>query len=123
MRKRKSKIKIMVFFAVIAGIIILGCVFYVHRHAYLKSHNAVPANLIYDAEIPGMPDARLIVNPENFYFSDTLSYRAKREFKGSFGKLGFQLLFRGERSYFRYLLKRDVPDYIYGMRVPPAKTG
>ena len=33
-----------------------------------------------------------------------------------FSKLNFQLLFRGNRSYFRYFLDKDVPAYIYGMQ-------
>ena len=39
--------------------------------------------------------------------------------KGShfFKKQNFQLLFRGERSYFRYFLGKNVQLYIYGMRV------
>ena len=34
-----------------------------------------------------------------------------------FSKLNFQLLFQGERSYFRYFLDKNVPVYIYGMRI------
>lgn len=34
-----------------------------------------------------------------------------------FEKNGFQLLFRGRRSYFRYFLGKDVPLLIYGMRI------
>ncbi|MFA5144349.1 MAG: GNAT family N-acetyltransferase [Candidatus Omnitrophota bacterium] len=33
-----------------------------------------------------------------------------------FSKQNFQLLFRGERSYFRYFLNKNVPVYIYGMQ-------
>lgn len=83
---RKRKLKTILFFAVIMIIVTLGCAFYVSRHLHLKSHNAVPANLIYDAEIPGMPDARILINPENFDFSDTLTYRVEKGFKRSLGK-------------------------------------
>ena len=76
----------MLFFAVMTVIIILGWIFYVNRHLYLRLHNAVPANLIYDAEIPGMPDARVVINPENFDFSDTLTYKVKKGFNRSFDK-------------------------------------
>lgn len=34
-----------------------------------------------------------------------------------FEKNGFQLLFRGRRTYFRYFLGKDVPLSIYGMRI------
>ena len=34
-----------------------------------------------------------------------------------FSKLNFQLLFQGERSYFRYFLGKNVPVYIYGMQL------
>jgi GNAT superfamily N-acetyltransferase len=34
-----------------------------------------------------------------------------------FGKLGFRLLFQGERSYFRHFLGKNVPICIYGMRL------
>ncbi len=34
-----------------------------------------------------------------------------------YSKLGFQLLFQGKRSYFRYFLGQDTPFYIYGMRL------
>jgi hypothetical protein len=34
-----------------------------------------------------------------------------------FKKLNFQLLFKGQRSYFRYFLGRNVPLYIYGMKI------
>ena len=34
-----------------------------------------------------------------------------------FSKLNFQLLFQGERSYFRYFLGKNIPVYIYGMQV------
>ena len=42
-----------------------------------------------------------------------------------FSKLGFRLLFQGNRSYFRYFLGRNVPVYIYGMApiAFPAHTG
>ena len=33
-----------------------------------------------------------------------------------FSKQNFQLLFKGERSYFRYFLGKNVPIYIYGMQ-------
>jgi len=35
-----------------------------------------------------------------------------------FSKLNFKLLFKGERSYFRYFLGKNVPIYIYGMLFP-----
>ena len=35
-----------------------------------------------------------------------------------FSKLNFKLLFQAERSYFRYFLGRNVPVYIYGMKIP-----
>jgi GNAT superfamily N-acetyltransferase len=34
-----------------------------------------------------------------------------------YNKLGFQLLFQGNRSYFRYFLGKDISIYIYGMRL------
>ena len=34
-----------------------------------------------------------------------------------FSKLNFQLLFQGQRSYFRYFLGKNVPVYIYGMQI------
>ena len=34
-----------------------------------------------------------------------------------FSKQNFQPLFQGERSYFRYFLDKNVPVYIYGMRL------
>lgn len=34
-----------------------------------------------------------------------------------FRKSGFSLLFQGKRSYFRHILRRDVPLYIYGIRL------
>jgi len=40
----------------------------------------------------------------------TLSDRASEFFR----KRGFNLLYRGSRSYFRYILHKDVPIYIYG---------
>ena len=86
MNRKHRKSKTLLFRAVAISIIILGCVFYVTRHIYLKSHNAVPTDLIYDAEIPGMPDARVIINPERFDFSDTLTYRVKNGLKRSFSK-------------------------------------
>ena len=42
----------------------------------------------------------------------TMSDKAGQFFK----KQNFQLLFHGERSYFRYFLDKNVPLYIYGMR-------
>lgn len=83
---RKRKFKMLLFIAVVMVIIVLGWIFYVNRHTYLKSHNAVPANLIYDAEIPGMPDVRVVINPENFDFSDILKSRAEKKIKGSIDK-------------------------------------
>lgn len=38
-----------------------------------------------------------------------------------FSKLNFQLLFKGERSYFRYFLGRNAPVYIYGMKIVESK--
>jgi len=34
-----------------------------------------------------------------------------------FSKQGFKLLYRSRRSYFRHILHRDVPLYIYGMKL------
>jgi len=36
---------------------------------------------------------------------------------GFFRKIGFNLLYRGRRSYFRHILQRDVPLYIYGKKL------
>ncbi len=44
----------------------------------------------------------------------TLSDRASEFFM----KQGFNLLYKGSRSYFRYILHKDVPIYIYGKRLP-----
>lgn len=38
-----------------------------------------------------------------------------------FSRHKFQLLFRGERSYFRYILDKNVPAYVYGMQLPAPK--
>ena len=43
----------------------------------------------------------------------TMSDKASQFFK----KHNFQLLFRGERSYFRYFLGKNIPIYIYGARI------
>lgn len=43
----------------------------------------------------------------------TMSERAGEFFK----KQGFSLLHEGRRSYFRFVLKKDVPIYIYGRRL------
>ena len=43
----------------------------------------------------------------------TMSDKAGQFFK----KQNFQLLFQGERSYFRYFLDKNVPIYIYGMQL------
>jgi len=43
----------------------------------------------------------------------TLSERAKP----FFFKQGFHLIYRGPRSYFHYLLKKDIPIYIFGKRL------
>ena len=42
----------------------------------------------------------------------TMSDKAGQFFK----RQNFQLLFQGERSYFRYFLDKNVPIYIYGMQ-------
>lgn len=83
---RKRKFKMMLFFAVMIVIIILGWNFYTTRFSYLKLHNAVPAKFIYEAEIPGMPDVRFVINPEDYDFSDTLTYKVKKGFHRSLGK-------------------------------------
>jgi GNAT superfamily N-acetyltransferase len=44
----------------------------------------------------------------------TMSDQGGRFFK----KQGFQLLFQGERSTFRYFLGQNVPLYVYGMPIP-----
>jgi hypothetical protein len=85
-RKLKRTIRRTLFFTAVIVIAILGWNLYINRIAYFKSHNAVPTDLIYDAEIPGMPDVRIVINPENFNFSDTLTYRVKKDFKRSFDK-------------------------------------
>jgi len=36
---------------------------------------------------------------------------------GFFEKQGFNLLYKGRRSYFRHILHRDVPLYVYGKRL------
>jgi predicted N-acetyltransferase YhbS len=46
----------------------------------------------------------------------TMSEGAGRFFAG----LGFRRLFEGRRSYFRHILGKDVPLYIYGMRLAPG---
>ena len=43
----------------------------------------------------------------------TMSDKAGQFFK----KQNFQLLFQGERSYFRYFLDKNTPIFIYGMRI------
>ncbi|MCM8766397.1 MAG: GNAT family N-acetyltransferase [Candidatus Omnitrophica bacterium] len=43
----------------------------------------------------------------------TLSERASHFFK----KQGFDLLFKGSRSYFKHILHKDIPIYIYGKRL------
>jgi len=43
----------------------------------------------------------------------TMSDRAANFFSSQ----GFQLLFKGKRSYFRHILHKDVPLYIYGMKL------
>jgi GNAT superfamily N-acetyltransferase len=43
----------------------------------------------------------------------TMSENASQFFK----KQNFQLLFQGKRSYFRYFLGRNIPIYIYGIRI------
>lgn len=43
----------------------------------------------------------------------TMSDKASQFFK----KQNFQLLFQGERSYFRYFLGKNIPIFIYGMRI------
>lgn len=42
-----------------------------------------------------------------------------------FSKLNFQLLFHGQRSYFRYFLDKNIPVYIYGMQTAsgPIRRG
>jgi GNAT superfamily N-acetyltransferase len=49
---------------------------------------------------------------EGVHFA-TMSDKASQFFK----KQNFQLLFQGERSYFRYFLGKNIPIYIYGMRI------
>ena len=83
---KKKKIKKIFFFILILAVIAVVCAVYVTRHYFLKSHNAVPADLIYDAEIPGMPDVRVVINPEKFDFSDTLTYRVKERFNKQIAK-------------------------------------
>jgi ribosomal protein S18 acetylase RimI-like enzyme len=34
-----------------------------------------------------------------------------------FKKRGFELLYRGKRSYFRHIIHKDVPLYIYGRKI------
>ncbi|MFA5286745.1 MAG: hypothetical protein WC394_00520 [Candidatus Omnitrophota bacterium] len=46
------------------------------------------------------------------YFA-TISDKAGEFFR----KKSFQVLFKGERSYFRYFLDKNVPAYIYGMQL------
>lgn len=41
-----------------------------------------------------------------------------KEAAGFFQNQGFSLLYKGRRSYFRYLLHMDLPIYIYGKRLP-----
>ena len=43
----------------------------------------------------------------------TMSERAS----GFFSQQGFELLYKGKRSYFRYILHHDLPLYIYGKRL------
>lgn len=43
----------------------------------------------------------------------TMSDKASQFFK----KQNFQLLFQAERSYFRYFLGKNIPFYIFGMRI------
>lgn len=43
----------------------------------------------------------------------TMSDRAA----GFFQKQGFDLLYKGKRSYFRHILQRDLPIYIYGKKL------
>jgi predicted acylesterase/phospholipase RssA len=70
----KRKFKIILFLLLFFAVLILGYNLYLKRHANMSHHNPVPTGLIYDAEIPGMPNVRLLVNPEKFEFSDTLEY-------------------------------------------------
>lgn len=72
MLKRKFKIILSLLILFIG--LILGYELYLKRHTNLSLHKPVPADLIYDAEIPGMPNVRLVINPEKFEFSDTVGY-------------------------------------------------
>jgi ribosomal protein S18 acetylase RimI-like enzyme len=38
--------------------------------------------------------------------------------KGFFENQGFSLLHKGRRSYFRHILHKDIPIYIYGKKIP-----
>lgn len=71
-------LKNILFLAAIISILILGWNFYLNffeiRHAYLEKHRAVPADLIYEAEIPGMSGIRLTLDPEKLGAYGNLSY-------------------------------------------------
>ena len=54
---------------------------------------------------------------EGVHFA-TMSDKASQFFK----KQNFQLLFQGRRSYFRYLLGKSIPFYIYGIRIQNPGT-
>lgn len=83
-RKFWRSLKKIIFFAVIVSILFLGwnfCLnFFEIRHTYFEKHKTVPADLIYDAVIPGMPDARLMIDPEKISFSGEPSYIADKGF-------------------------------------------
>lgn len=86
MSKRKffKRLKTILFFVVIASILFLGWNFYFNffeiRHTYFEKHKAVPADLIYDAEIHGMSGVRLVIDPEKFSFFGKPSFNLDKGF-------------------------------------------
>ena len=85
-RKLWRAIKWTLFFAAVIFIAFLGWSIHTNRVAYFAAHKPVPVDLIYDAEIPGMPDVRVLINPENFDFSDTLTYKSQKKLGKPFNK-------------------------------------
>jgi len=86
MSKRKTAISLkrILLPVVIISILTLGWFFYLDffeiRNAYFDKHKAVPVDLIYDAVIPGMPDVRIVVDPEKIIFSGKPLYKEDKGF-------------------------------------------
>lgn len=83
-RRLGQRLKNILFFVLISSILALGWIIYSNifeiRHAYFEKHKAVPAELIYDAVIPGMPDVRVLIDPEKLSFTGEPSYKADKGF-------------------------------------------